>query len=132
MMVHENGYGCVRCALERIEQKLELLIQKQGVEMADVTALNAVIEELNTDEVAAVAEFKALSEEVAQLTTERAPTQEQIDAITAKAKAVAEALKSGTPDPGPASSAPVTPPLTGNGSADVQPVATEITGAQPA
>jgi chromosome segregation ATPase len=110
-MIHEHGYGCLHCALQRIEDKLDLLIQKQGVEMADVTALNAVIEELDVNEVAAVTEFKALSEEIAQLTTERAPTQEQIDAITAKVKSAAEALKAGTPAaPAPASTPPVATP----------------------
>ena len=101
--------------MDRIEQKLNQLLQAQGVVMADVTALNEVIAELETDEVAAVDEFKALSEEVAQLSTDRAPTQEQVDQITAKVKAVAEALKSGTPAPPPVKTPPVTtetPPAT--------------------
>ena len=40
--------------MDRIEHKLDLIIQQQGVLMADVSALNAAIEELDTDEVAAV------------------------------------------------------------------------------
>jgi prefoldin subunit 5 len=86
-----------RRELESIQRKLDLIINKIGVVMADVAPLTAAIEELDTDEVAAVDEFKALAEQIAQLTTEKAPSQEELDALTAKATAIAAALKAGTP-----------------------------------
>lgn len=100
--------------LEPIHHKLDQILRAQGVVMADVSSLNAAIEALDADEVAAVDEMKALSEQVAQLTTERAPSQEEIDAITKKVTNVAEALKAGTPSkeapaPAPAPEAPVPP-----------------------
>lgn len=108
-----------------IHRKLDLIIQRIGVEMADVTKLNAEIEELGTDEVAAVVELKSLSEEVAQLNTERAPTQEQIDAITTKATAIATALKAGTEaaKPAPVAPAPTAPAAPAAASTPAAPVA---------
>jgi hypothetical protein len=83
--------------LASVHRKLDLIINKIGVVMADVAPLTAAIEELDTDEVAAVDEFKALAEQIAQLTTEKAPSQTELDALTARATAIAAALKAGTP-----------------------------------
>jgi hypothetical protein len=105
--VFSTGYSWPpkRRELESIQRKLDLIINKIGVVMADVAPLTAAIEELDTDEVAAVDEFKALAEQIAQLTTEKAPSQTELDALTAKATAIAAALKAGTPTQG----APVEP-----------------------
>lgn len=100
-------------ALRPIHHKLDIIINALGETMADVSGLNAALDEIDADEVAAVNEFKVLAEEIAQLTTERAPTQEEIDSLTAKATAAAEALKAGTPTQAPPVEQPPveTPPV---------------------
>lgn len=93
-----------------IHRKLDLIIELIGADMADVSKLNEAIDVLGTDEEAAVTELKDLSEELAGLDTTVAPSQEQIDALTSKAAAIATAL-SGATSAAAAEDVPPAPPV---------------------
>lgn len=95
-------------ALRPVEEKLNLLLETQGEIMADVQKLNEAIDALGGAEEAAVAELADLSQELAQLDANQAPTQAQIDVLTEKATGIATALKGGTEA---AAAEDVTPPV---------------------
>jgi hypothetical protein len=105
--------------LDLIIEELDINIELGEANMTDTTALTAAIAELDADEVAAVAEFKTLEEDIAGLTTSQAPSQAEIDALTQHATAIATALKAGTPaavvtppvEPPPVETPVVTPPV---------------------
>lgn len=97
-------------SLHVVHKKLDLIIIGIGDLMADVSKLENAINELGADEVAAVTELKQLAEEIAKLSTEQAPSQEQIDVITAKAEGIATALKAGTVAAEPVEAPPVETP----------------------
>ena len=89
---------------------LESLHRKVDQLMADVSALEAAVENLTVVEGAAAAELSALAAEVAQLTAGEI-TQEQIDGITQKVTDTANALTAATQAAEPEAEQPSEPPV---------------------
>jgi chromosome segregation ATPase len=81
-----------------VRELLATIDRKQDQIMTDVSALTAAIDQLDTDEVAAVAELKALAAKIGELEVGQV-TQAQLDELTAHAQAVAAALEAGTATP---------------------------------
>lgn len=103
------------CDCERPEYERELLESLHGKVnklMADVSALQAAVDELVVVDGAAAAELSELAAEVAGLQAGEI-TQEQIDSITEKVTGTARALKQATEEAGGTSEPPAEPPVEG-------------------
>ena len=106
--IEEFDCGCERPELER--GLLLSLHRKVDALMADVSALQAAVDQLVVVEAAAAAELADLAGEVAALTAGEI-TQEQIDSITQKVTATADALKVATEEADTDDVPPVEPPV---------------------
>jgi multidrug resistance efflux pump len=98
--------------LERIERKINRILERSITIMADLSALNAAVTQLQTDEQAAAAELAALAAQVSSLTAGTI-SQAQIDALTASVTSTAQALSDATTaasgTPAPTTTTPGTP-----------------------
>lgn len=83
--------------------------RKLGTIMADLNALTAAVDALVASEGAAATELQHLADEVATLTA-GSVTQEQIDSVTSKVTAVADALNAAVTDAEGDANPPVEPP----------------------
>jgi hypothetical protein len=130
----EYGYGvgdCHRCRhlMERIEKKLDLLLQQQGAVMADVSAANAILSEIDGEQSELVSDYSTLLEKIATLSTEHPPTEAELADLTSHAAKIAAGFKAlheaeSTDAPAPVNAPPaetpvVTPPV------ETPPVTTE-------
>ncbi len=97
------------CDGDEVLRSLRALHRKVDKIMADITALEAAVEEMAVAEVAAAAELGELVTEIATLTAGEI-SQEQIDTLTEKASGIATALNSATDAAEAATAPPAEPP----------------------